>query len=173
MLIARDSALRFIEGYKAILLRVLQHEALPRTRSLVDDLAAARSYAKGRPELIDEAISELQAIGQPVPSDVVTAVKSMKVDRWVYLRHTKAFAVFIDKEVENAYQVRALTTPLNVLVAEPPFSFEMGLFEYEGVFVCDGLALNPVALGKGYKAEFKAAYSAIRKAGRLHAGAGG
>ena len=170
MLIAREPALRFIEGYKAILLRVLVDAGMPRTRSITDDLAAARSHAKDRPELIDHAIAELEATGQPVEPNVINAVRSLKVDQWVYLRHTKTFAVFIDKAVENAYQVRALTTPLNQLVDEPPFAFEMGVFEYEGFFVCDGLALNPVALGPGYKAQLKAAYSTIRKAGRLHAG---
>jgi len=33
---------------------------------------------------------------------VIAAIKSMKVDQWVYLRDAKTFAVFIDKRVENA-----------------------------------------------------------------------
>ena len=116
--------------------------------------------------MIDLAIAELESDGRAVEPDVVLAVKRMKVDRWVYLRQTKRFAVFIDKMVENAYEVRALTTPLDELVGEPPCTFEIGVFEYEGVFVCDGLALGPIALGPGYRAQFKAAYTAIRKAGR-------
>jgi hypothetical protein len=169
MLLPRESALRFIEGYKAILLRLLADAGLPRTRSITDDLAAARSHAKDVPALIERAIDALQLEGSEVEPAVASAVRSMKVDQWVYLRHTKTFAVFIDKKVENAYEVRALTTPLNELLDEPPFAMEMGLFEYEGLFVCDGLALNPVALGPGYKAQLKAAYTAMRKAGRVHA----
>jgi hypothetical protein len=169
MLLPRESALRFIEGYKAILLRVLADAGIKRTRSITKDLAAARSHAKDKPELIETAVAELQSIGQPVEPAVIAAIKSMKVDQWVYLRDTKTFAVFIDKRVENAYEVRALTTPLNELVDDPPIAFETGVFEYEGVYVCDGLVLNPVALGPGYKTQFRAAYTAIRKAGRLHA----
>jgi hypothetical protein len=168
MLLPRESALRFIEGYKAILFRVLDAAGIKRTRSVSNDLVAARTHAKGKPELIDLAIAELESDGRAVEPDVVLAVKRMKVDRWVYLRQTKRFAVFIDKMVENAYEVRALTTPLNELVGEPPCTFEIGVFEYEGVFVCDGLALGPIALGPGYRAQFKAAYTAIREAGRLH-----
>jgi hypothetical protein len=168
MLIARESAFRFIEGYKAILCRVRDDAGLEKSRSITMDLAAARTHAKHKPALIDHAIASLASMGQAVDPEIVTAVKSMRVEQWVYLRHTKTFAVFIDEKVENAYKVRALTTPLYELVDEPPFAFEMGVFEYEGFFVCDGLALNPVVLGPGYKAQFKAAYSEIRKAGRLH-----
>lgn len=169
MLLPRDSALRFIEGYKAILLRILDDAGIARTRSVTDDLATARSHAKDKPEVVDLAITGLEADGQPVDARIISAVKSMKVDQWFYLRHTNTFAIFIDKEVEHAYQVKALTTPLNELIDEPPFTFEIGLFEYEGGYVCDGLVLNPVALGPGYKAQLASAYSAIRKAGRLHA----
>ncbi len=168
MLLPRDSALRFIEGYKAILLRVLDEAGLARSDSITGDLAAARTHAKDKRDLVEQAIADLEVQGRPVEASVVSAVRTMKVDNWVYLRHTRTFAVFLDKEIQNAYEVKALTTPLNQLVDEPPFVFEAGLFEYEGAFVCDGLALNPVALGPGYRAQFKAAYSAIRKAGRLH-----
>jgi hypothetical protein len=168
MLLPRDPALRFIEGYKSILLKVLEDTGSVRTDSITDDLASSRTQIKTQPELLIRAISSLIAKGTPLDEDVIAAVKGMKIDQWVYLRHTKTFAVFIDKEAKNAYQVKALTTPLYELVDEPPFLFEAGLFEYMGHFVCDGLAIGPIALGPGYKAQFKAAYSSIREAGRLH-----
>jgi predicted transcriptional regulator len=155
--------------HKPILLRVLAEADISRTRSVTDDLATARSYAKDKPELIDLAIAELESASQAVEPRVVSAVKSMRVDQWVHLRHTKKFVVFIDKKVENAYEVRALTTPLNELVDDRPYTFEAGLFEYKGLYICDGFAVNPVALGPGYRTQFGAAYTAIRKAGRLHA----
>lgn len=142
---------------------------MTRTKSIINDLAAARTKAKDRPELIVHAIEILIATGSGIDPHVAAAVRGMKVDQWVYLRHTKTFAVFIDKKAENAFEVRALTTPLNELVDEPPLMFEAGVFEYMGLFVCDGLVLNPAALGPGYRAQFKAAYAAIRKSGRLHA----
>lgn len=168
MLLPPDSAFRFIEGYKAILLQVLADAGIDQTGDVTKDLVAARSHMNGKPEQIDLAIAHLGKMGQPVDTAVESAARSMNVRRWIYLRHGKMFAVFLDTKAENAFQVRALTTPLNELAGEPPVMFEAGVFEYDGVFVCDGLAANPLFLGPNYTASFRAAYSAIRKAGRVH-----
>jgi len=169
MLLPRDQALRFIDGYKAVLLRVLEDANTPTTRSINDDLASARSLVKTNRGLLEAALSELEAEGKPVEPTVASAIRSLRVEQWVYLRHTKTFAVFLDKKVENAYAVRALTTPLDELLDEPPFTFEGGLLEFEGLFICDGLVLNPVSLGPGYRSQLKSAYAQLRKAGKFHA----
>ena len=168
MLLPRDQALRFINGYKPALLRVLGNTSTPTTGSINDDLAAARSLVTQDRTLIETAFAELEAEGTPVEPEVAAAIRSMQVGLWLYMRQVKTFAVFLDKEVKNAYAVRALTTPINELVSDPPFAFEAGLFQFAGVFVCDGLALNPVALGPGYGAQLKAAYSKLRKEGFFH-----
>jgi hypothetical protein len=169
MLLPRPQALQFIEGYKSVLLQVLLDTDTARSDSINDDLASARSLAKDKPGLIDNAFKKLAAEGRPVEPVVELAVRTLRVNQWVYLRQAKTFAVFLDKEIKNAYAVKALTNPLNMLVDDPPFTFEAGLFEFEGCYVCDGLVLNPVALGPGYGAQLKAAYTAIRKAGLFHA----
>jgi hypothetical protein len=169
MLLPREQALRFIEGYKSALLRVLSNTRTPTTDSVNDDLETARSLAKTDSGLIEAAFADLAAEGRPIEPEIVEAIRSMKVAQWLYLRQTKTFAVFLDKDATSAYAVHALTTPLYQLVGEPPFAMEIGLFEYEGQFVCDGLALNPVALGPGYRNQLTAAYSRIRKAGRFRA----
>lgn len=169
MLLPRDQALRFIKGYKAVLLQVLSASGKPRSGSIIDDLAAARTHAKEKPELMENAFSELSAQGRWIGETVANAIRTMQVSQWVYLRHTKTAAIFLDKEVKNAFAVKALTTPLFEVVKEPPFTFEAGVFKYLGNYVCDGIVLNPVLLGPGYKAQFNAAYSTIRKAGRFHA----
>jgi hypothetical protein len=169
MLLPREHALRFINGYKPVLLRVLANTKTAAKGSINDDLASARSLLKDDRGLLETALSDLAAEGSPIEADVASAIRSIKIELWMYLKHTKTFAVFLDKEVKNAYAVRALTTPLNELVDEPPFAFEAGIFEFEGVYVCDGLALNPVALGPGYRSQLKAAYSLLRKSGHFHA----
>ena len=168
MLLPPDLSFRFIEGYKAVLLRVLSNADSARTDSVVVDLVTARTHAKAEPGLISQAIKELAALGHQLEPAIVDAIQSMRVDQWVYLRHTKSFAVFLDKDARNAYEVRALTTPLYELIQQPPVFIETGLFDYAGKFVCDGLVQSPVALGRGYKQQLEAAYSAARKAGRLH-----
>ncbi len=168
MLLPADSAFLFIEGYKKLLLRVLARAHIERTDSIIGDLAKARSHVKKNPEAIDWVIAELNEDGASVDPGVTSGVKGMKVDRWIYLRQTQRCAIFLDKEAKNAYEVKALTTPLEELVGRPPYLIETGLVEYQDHFVCDGLVANPVALGSLYKAQFSAAYSAIRKAGLVH-----
>lgn len=169
MLLPRGQALRFINGYKSMLLRVLANTGTAETGDVNSDLATARSLGSENPGLFETALSDLAAEGNPVEPAVVDAIRSLKTGLWFYLRHGKTYAVFLDEEAQNAYAVRALTTPLNQLLDEPPFAFETGVFEFEGSFVCDGLVLNPVALGPGYRAQLNAAYTALRKSGKFHA----
>lgn len=168
MLLPRDRALQFIEGYKAVMLQVLATAGMSRTDSVTQDLANARTHAVSDPGSIDRAMQVLADRGEHVSPSVAGAIRSLKLGRWIYLRHARSFAVFLDEALENAYEVRALTTPLNELIDEPPMVFEAGLFAYEGLFVCDGIVLNPVLLGAGYEAEFKSAYTALRQGGKLH-----
>jgi hypothetical protein len=169
MLLPRDQALRFINGYKPMLLRVLKNTGTPQTGDINTDLAAARALGVGNPVLFEAALSDLAASGAPVEPAVVSAIRSLQVGLWLYVRQGKTYAVFLDKEAQNAYAVRALTTPLNDLLDQPPFALETGIFRFEGYFVCDGLALNPVPLGPGYRSQLNAAYSALREAGKFHA----
>jgi hypothetical protein len=169
MLLPRDQALRFIEGYKAVLLQVLHASGKSSSGSIIDDLASARSLAKDKSELIEDAFSDLSNQAQFIDPTVAQAIRTMKVSQWIYLRHTKTAAIFVDIEVENAFAVKALTTPLFEVAEEPPITFETGVFKYLGNYVCDGIVLNPVLIGPGYKAQFNAAYSTIRKAGCFHA----
>jgi hypothetical protein len=168
MLLPREQALRFINGYKPMLLRMLANTGTAETGDVNADLAEARSLGKADPRLFDTALRDLANEGNAVEPAVVAAIRSLKVGLWFYLRQAKTFAVFLDKEMENAYAVQALTTPLDELLDKPPFAMETGVVEFEGQFVCDGLALNPVLLGPGYRAQLNAAYSALRKSGRFH-----
>jgi hypothetical protein len=169
MLLPREQALRFINGYKPTLLRVLKNTNTASTGPINEDLAAARTLIVEDRNLLEVALNDLASEGAPVDPEVASAMRSIKVGIWLYLKHTKTFAVFLDKEAKEAYAVRALTTPLNELLDEPPFSLETGVFEFQGLFVCDGLALNPVALGPGYRSHLKAVYSQLRKSGHFHA----
>ena len=169
MLLPREQALRFINGYKPALLRVLANTNTPSSGSINEDLVAARALVSGSRELLEAALSDLAVEGKPVETEVAAAIRSIRVELWLYLKDTKTFSVFLDKDAKNAYAVRALTTPLKELLDEPPFAVETGVFSFQGVFVCDGLALNPVALGPGYRTQLKAVYSQLRKSGKFHA----
>jgi len=103
MLLPREQAFRFIDGYKAVLLRILKDTNTPTTRSVNNDLTSARTLVKADRSLLEAALSELEAEGKPVEPAVAFAIRSLRVEQWVYLSHTKTFAVFLDTGVENAY----------------------------------------------------------------------
>lgn len=169
MLLPYDQAMRFIDGYKAVLLRVLADAGTPLTDSIEQDLIDARALAHADPERVNAALDGLAAENETVEPTVVAAIRTLRLGQWIYLRHGKTLAVFLDKSNRNAYAVRALTTPLNELVDEPPFLLETGLIEFEGHFICDGLVRNPIRLGSGYRSQLNAAYTHIRKQGNFHA----
>jgi hypothetical protein len=116
MLLQREQALRFINGYKPALLRVLENTNTAVTGSINDDLATARALIIEDRNLLEIALNDLSSEGAPVDPEVVSAIRSLKVGIWLYVKHTKTFAVFMDKEAKEAYAVRALTTPLNELL---------------------------------------------------------
>jgi hypothetical protein len=46
MLLPREQAFRFIDGYKAVLLRILKDTNTPTTRPINNDLTSARTLVK-------------------------------------------------------------------------------------------------------------------------------
>ena len=168
MLIPHESALLFIEGYKKVLFRILADAGLLKTKSTQRDLVTARTYASQNPGLIGKTIDALRTLDEPLASSVAGAVRNIQIRRWIYLRQTKRHAVFLDTETESAFEVRALTDPLNVLAHDPPMFVETGVFAYEGMVVCDGLLLTPILIGRSYQDTFNADYTRLRKAGHLY-----
>ncbi|MCL1500785.1 hypothetical protein A7D16_10535 [Xanthomonas nasturtii] len=160
--------MRFIEAYKAVLLHILADAKLRTTTSIHHNLISARTFASKHPGLLGKTIDAMEAAQEPLAPSVASAVRSMQVKQWIYLRQTTRYAVFLDTDTDNAFEVRALTDPLNAVAEAPPILVETGLFRYEGVVVCDGLLLNTIFLGRGYKASFDANYTRLRKAGRLY-----
>ena len=94
--------------------------------------------------------------------DIKLALKSLRIERWVYLLSTTRYAVFLDLAVKNAFAARAQTNPIETMIGVAAFVFETGLFSFTGRWVCDGLIQNPVRLGCGYVAEVNAALAVLR-----------
>jgi hypothetical protein len=165
MLLDPVQAQRFIAGYKAILLHVHAAAKLTKGKSVIADLAAARGYLTEHPQNLNVAFIALEAEKCGIEDDI--AIRSMRVDQWVYLRHTTRYAVFIDHEMTTARAVRALTDPIAAITGKPPVTFKAGVFEFDGCYVCDGIIDTPVYLGPGYRATYNAAYARLRKTGHF------
>jgi hypothetical protein len=167
MILDPVAAQRFLAGYKAILLHVHAAHDLKKNKNVIADLGAARGYLTEHPQNLNAAFAALEADGRGIEDDIATAIRSMRVDQWVYLRHTTRYAVFIDHEITIARAVRGLTDPIAAITGKPAVTFKAGVFELNGCYVCDGLIDTPIYLGPGYRATYNAGYTRLREAGQF------
>lgn len=168
-LLGADAALRFIEGYKRVLLEIHRLTSTTKpSRDIVKTLAAARAKFKETPTLLEDAVAALAAAGAAVEPELLQALRSMRLDHWIYLRSTKRHAIFIDSAAENAYAVLGLTETIDDLLGGAAVAFETAILPFAGHYVCDGIVQGPILLGPGYRRDFDAALAQIRKAGRFH-----
>ena len=168
MLLDPAAANAFIAGYKQVLLRVAgDDDDRVGDRNVLKALADARHRVKHNPALLERALVELQASAQPLDDEVLRAIRTLRVDDWVYLRDTKSYSVFIQHSGEFALGVLALTQRMREIVGESGVVIETGVVEYCGRFVCDGLVSRVVHLGPSYRRSFSAAYRALRANGRF------
>lgn len=168
MLIPHAEATSFIDGYKAVLLDVLAAAGQKRTQDLISDLARARSHVADHPGALIEAIERVKNRGEPLTEPVECALRSLRIGRWFYLRHTTRYALFLDEHTQHAYAVKALNDPLHEIAGGKAVAFVAGLVEYGGQYVCDGIVLGPVHLGPGVMKDLNAAYRRIKAEGRFH-----
>ena len=168
MLLDPSAANAFISGYKQVLLRVAGgDDGRMDRRGILETLTDARHLVKRNPEVLEKAVVELQATDQPVEEEVLRAIRTLRVDNWVYLRDTKSYSVFIQSSGEFALGVLALTQRMRDIVGATGVVIETGVVRYRGRFVCDGLVSRVVHLGSGYRRSFSATYRTLRATGRF------
>jgi hypothetical protein len=167
-LIESNQAHRFIVAYKAVLSEILRESGEVMDKDLVSSLACARAFLKRNPESLGTALAALGVAGVSIPTDVQRALKSLRIERWIYLRSTTRHAIFIDQAVEHAYAVLGLNDPIQDTVGSSAVAFESAIFSFAGHYVCDGIIQNPARLGPGYKAQCNVDLAAISKRGRFH-----
>jgi len=171
MLLDPAAAEAFITGYSRVLRRVAGDvDDRGAGRGMLKVLAQARHRVKQNPALLEQAVAELQASVQPLDEEVLCAIRTLRVDDWVYLRDTKNYSVFIQRSGEFALGVLALTQRMRDIVGGSGVVIEAGVVEYRGRFVCDGLVSRVVHLGPSYRRSFDAAYRALRARGRFEVG---
>jgi len=168
MLLDPESAKSFIAGYGAVLLEILRNIKVRTTSNLIGDFAKARGHLKHHPAAIDDALHTLHDRCHPIEPRVGAAIRSIRVDQWVYLRSTTRYAVFIDSAADNAYAVLGLTDPIDANTGGQSVTFEAGIVELDGAYVCDGVVKGPVFLGSGLRRQFNASLAELRRSGRFH-----
>ncbi len=168
MLLPHDEAMYFISRYKAVMLEILNSCGGTQSSQITRDLVKARDHLKESPQLLHEAIQRVNTKENSIDSQIERALLSIRIGRWVHLRSTTKYALMLDESLQDAYAVKALTTPLNELSGSPSSIFEAAILEYKGEFLCDGLVVNPIHLGPGLRADINDRYTKLKENGRFH-----
>jgi hypothetical protein len=159
-------ASQFIRGYTMLLLEIGGQDH--QDQVLLHRLAAARILLVNNPKLLDLAVESLTQKSVEVDTKVVVALRSLRLKKWVYLRDTRSYSVFIDDESEEAFAVSGLNDRLRDIVGDSGAFLEIGLLPFAGRFVCDGIITQVVWLGRGIRGELNETFAEIKAAGRFY-----
>ncbi len=99
---------------------------------------------------------------------ILDAIESMQIKRWIYLKDTRSYSVFLSPDTDSAYAVYGLTQRLRDIAGYSGLSIETGLCRIGTQYLCDGLLGQTVQLGPGYLKSFRATYDALRKDGLFY-----
>jgi len=162
-LLDRAAADAFIAAYKRVLLRVVGS-----TRENGSDLLGTLVHARRR--VVENAAVLDQALGgetPPVDPAVSRAIRTLRIDDYVFLRDRKDYSIFIQASGNSAFGVVGLTERIRDIVGGSGVMIETGLVRYRGRFVCDGLVSRLVHLGPTYCKSYGAIYRDLRTQGRF------
>jgi hypothetical protein len=170
MIIDPIAAKLFISGYTQLLgeVHLLSNGKSP--VELLDMLAAARDAVVADPSLIERAVSRLESADVAVPTEVVRAVQSLQLRRWIFLRDTTRYSIFMELEAQEAYAVLGLTQPVREIVGGTGCILQTGVVSFHGAYVCDGIVSSPIWLGANYRREYAALFTSLKKSGHFHMG---
>jgi hypothetical protein len=157
-----------IAGYKQVLLQ-LEGTDRRNDEDILRALVRCRHRATEDRMLLERAIDECRGGKQPVNQEVLAAIRTLKVDNWVYLRDTKNYSVFVHGSGDFALGVVGLTQPIRDIVGTSGAAIEFGVVRYQGLFACDGLVSRIVQLGPSFRRSFSDAYRILRMEGKFEA----
>ena len=164
-----NTAQTFIEGYKQILQMVYSLYGMKGHRTPVERMIAARMPLFQETELLDEAVAALaRRKGVVVDKEVIAAIRTLEVGKWVYLRDLTHHSVLLHPDGYVAYGVVGLTQSLRELTGGPGLLFEAGIMAIPGHFICDGLLSEVVALGSGFIADYNQVFKEVKATGAFH-----
>ena len=168
MVLDPHEAAQFIDGYKALLLAIDAQVSGRDSRRVLEKLVAARERLSKDRSLLKEALARVKKKKPGISPDVIRAVEGLQIEKWIYLRDTTRYSVFIHPKERAAFGVVGLTDRIRDVVGCSGVIMETGLARYRGRFVCDGLAAGAVLLGPNYRKSFADLYRALKSEGSFH-----
>ena len=169
MVVEPKAAAEFIQGYAKLMVAIYKLSAMKEQLPLIEVIANAREKYSADRTLLEKALAKLKSQAKTIAPEVLHAIKTLEVKKWIYLKDTKTYSVFIDPTGNVAYAVLGLTDRIRDLAGVSGVMLETGLVKYCGRFVCDGIVQSPVLLGPNYRNDFNAAFKRIKLKGQFYA----
>jgi len=164
MVIPPSDARRFIKNYQDFLTSIAD-PGESENKPVLEILARARNrYAANR-----DLFSSWRAANNERDADILDAIAGMEIGRWIYLKDTRSYSVFMNQDCNAAFAVQGLTERLRSLTGYSGLVITCGLFQLNNQYVCDGLLVNQATLGANYLASFRESYQALRASGVFYA----
>ena len=95
MVLEQKAAATFVADYKTLMLEVVPM-ANAKKRPVLEVLSEGRAKRCSDNSLLPAARRRLRARNKLIDVEVYKAVKSMQLKRWIFLRDTRTYSVFID-----------------------------------------------------------------------------
>jgi hypothetical protein len=168
MILDAQAANAFIVGYTKLMVEIHGSKEKRKRPQLLEVLAAARERLMANPSLIEPALTSLAARNDEVSPNVVSAVRTLEVKQWIFLKDMRAYSVFIDPSGKAAYGVLGLTDRVRDITGGSGLVVETGVVRYLGRFVCDGIVARPVWLGRNYRSDFNDLLIRLKEQGHFH-----
>lgn len=162
MVVDQELANRFIEQYRDFLLFIHESEIGDDNESgMIKKLSAARNcYLAAR-----EKFNQYLDGAEKYDPDIKTAIKSLDVADWAYLRDTDKFSLFVKSNASIGVAVLGLTQPIKEIFGCTGLYLKTGIVQLGNHFTIDGLISDPTKLGEGYENVFGKAFDKLKKRG--------
>lgn len=166
MVISPPLARRFIDAYMGFLGTLLPNSAKTQKDPTQWLVQARRLYLEKPTEL-----ETYRAQHPDADAQMLDTIAALKVERWIYLKDTRAYSVWMDETGEQAYGVLGLTQRIrDVAQGESGVVMTTGVIPLGSRWVTDGLVENLVWLGPNIRRDYAKRYQHLRQTGRFSTG---
>jgi hypothetical protein len=168
MILDHDTAKRFIDNYKRFLLDIdAELLGTNSTATVLEKMHWARKQLMSSPVMMKHYLGEAGESGT-FDQDMLAAIGTLRVDSWVYLRDTRRHSIFIRQDGSIAFGVVGLLDPLGEIVGGAGgIFFTAGVVQLSGYYVCDGLLLEPILIGPGYRRSYNETLANLKRQGQF------
>lgn len=168
MIVGEHEAAEFIHGYTQVMSEIFTTTPRKTKLKLLDVLARGRTEYLSDRALLDDALHRLNARSVAIAPEVVSAIRTLEVKQWLYLKDTATYSVFFDPSAKAAYAVLGLTQRLRDIIGGSGAVIETGMVRYHGHCVSDCIFSNIAWLGPNYRKDLNQVLTNIRAQGRFY-----